>query len=157
MLYKWTVTFNSTQWLVSQWLSGTLTGSWSFKKFWLFSQFMIICESRSVISNSLWPTDCSLPVSSVLGILQARILEWVAILFSRGSSQPRDRTRVSCIASGFFTNCATREAPIWQEVFSIHSSFPSFTTNWASDRQLTLQLTGSSGRGPMDWGSAFKA
>ena len=47
---------------------------------------------------TLWnPIDCSLPGSSVHGILQARILEWVAILFSRGSSQPRDRTWVSWI------------------------------------------------------------
>ena len=38
------------------------------------------------------------------GILQARILEWVAFLFSRGSSQPRDRTQVSCTAGGFFTS-----------------------------------------------------
>ena len=54
--------------------------------------------------------DCSLPVyrcqgtgSSVHGILQARVLEWVAISFSRGSSWPRDRTQVSCNAVGFFT------------------------------------------------------
>ena len=44
------------------------------------------------------------------GILQARILEWVVFPFSRGSSQPRDRTEVSCIAGGFFTSWATREA-----------------------------------------------
>ena len=44
------------------------------------------------------PTDCSPPGSSVHGILKARILEWVAIPSSRGSSQPRDRTQVSCIA-----------------------------------------------------------
>ena len=44
------------------------------------------------------------------GILQARILEWVAFPFSRGSSQPLDRTQVSCIAGRFFTNWATREA-----------------------------------------------
>ena len=50
-----------------------------------------------------YPMDCSLPVSSVHGILQARILEWVAIPFSRGSSQTRDRTQVSSIAGGFFT------------------------------------------------------
>ena len=56
------------------------------------------------------PMDCSLPGSSVLGILQARILEWAAIPFSRGSSQARDRTKVSCIAGGFFTSWATREA-----------------------------------------------
>ena len=43
-------------------------------------------------------------------ILQARILEWVAFPFSRRSSQPRDRTQVSCIAGGFFTSWATREA-----------------------------------------------
>ena len=50
--------------------------------------------------------DYSLPDSSVHGILQARILEWVAISFSRGSPQPRDQTcisYVSCIAGGFFT------------------------------------------------------
>ena len=46
---------------------------------------------------------CSLPGSSVHGICQARILEWVDISFSRGSSQPRDRTHISCIAGGFFT------------------------------------------------------
>ena len=47
--------------------------------------------------------DCSPPGSSVHGILQARILEWVAISISRESSWPRDRTRVSCIAGRFFT------------------------------------------------------
>ena len=45
----------------------------------------------------------SLPSSSVHGILQARIMEWVAFPFSRGSSQPSDRSQVSCIAGGFFT------------------------------------------------------
>ena len=47
---------------------------------------------------------------TVHGILQARILEWVAFPFSRAFSQPRSRTRVSCIAGGFFTRWATREA-----------------------------------------------
>ena len=45
------------------------------------------------------PMDCSLPGSSVPGIFQARILEWLAISFSRGSSQLRNQTRVSCISS----------------------------------------------------------
>ena len=49
------------------------------------------------------PMDCSLPGSSVPGILQARILEWVAISFSRGSSQPRVQTQVSPIVCSFFT------------------------------------------------------
>ena len=53
--------------------------------------------------------DCSPPGSSVHGILQARILEWVAIPFSRGSSQPRDQIQVSCIGGRFFTIRDTRE------------------------------------------------
>ena len=58
------------------------------------------------------PMDGSLPGSSVHGILQARILEWVAILFSRGSSQPRDQTQVSCIA-GTFYHLSHQESPIY--------------------------------------------
>ena len=48
------------------------------------------------------PVDCSPPGFSIHGILQARILEWVAISFSRGSSRPRDRTQVSCIPGRHF-------------------------------------------------------
>ena len=58
--------------------------------------------SRSVLSDCE-PMDCSLPGSSVHGILPARILEWVAISFSMGSSQPRDATLVFLIAGRFFT------------------------------------------------------
>ena len=69
----------------------------------------VIClkwsESHSVASGSLWPHGLYIP-----WILQARILQWVSFPFSRGSSQPRDRTRVSCIAGGFFTSWATRKA-----------------------------------------------
>ena len=53
--------------------------------------------------------DCSPPGFSVHGILQARILEWVAIYFSKGSSRPKDWTWTSCIAGRFFTIWATRE------------------------------------------------
>ena len=56
------------------------------------------------------PMDCSLPGFSVYGIFQARVLEWVAISFFRGSSWPRDWTQVSCIAGRHFTLWATREA-----------------------------------------------
>ena len=59
------------------------------------------------------PMDCSLPGSSVHGILQARVLEWVTIPFSRGSSWPRDWIQVSCIAGRFFTIWANREAHAW--------------------------------------------
>ena len=56
-----------------------------------------------------YPMDCSLPGSSVHGIFQARILEWVAISFSRRSSQPRDQTQVSCVVGRCFTIWATGE------------------------------------------------
>ena len=55
------------------------------------------------------PMDCSLPGSSVHGIFQARVLEWVSISFSRGSSQSRDQTCVSSIAGRRFINWATRK------------------------------------------------
>ena len=78
-------------------------------------EFFVKCESEMKVTQSrptLWDhMDYSLPGSSVSGILQARIPEWVTIPFSRGSSQPRNRTGVSCIAGRFFTLWATREAP----------------------------------------------
>ena len=57
------------------------------------------------------PMDCSLPGSFIYGIFQTRVLEWVAISFSRGPSQPRDRTPVSHIVDRRFIVWATREAP----------------------------------------------
>ena len=58
------------------------------------SVLLLVIQSCSTLFD---PVDCSLLGSSVHGILQARILEWVAIPFSRGSSQPRYQTQVSCI------------------------------------------------------------
>ena len=58
------------------------------------------------------PMDCSLPGPSVHGILQARILEWIAIPFSRGSSQLRDWNWVSCITGRFFTDWTTRTSKL---------------------------------------------
>ena len=65
-------------------------------------------ESEKVIQSC--PTLCDPMDNTVHGILQARILEGVVFPFSRGSFQPRDWTQVSCIAGGFFTSWATREA-----------------------------------------------
>ena len=70
----------------------------------VIQSFLTLCD----------PMDCSPPVSSVQGILQARLLEWVAIPFSRGSSQPRDRTQVSWTAGRFFTIWAIGEALSWE-------------------------------------------
>ena len=61
--------------------------------------------------------DCSPPCSSVPWIFQARILEWVAISFSRGSSQPRDQTQVYCIDRRILYHWATREAPLPKGTF----------------------------------------
>ena len=66
--------------------------------------------SHSVMFDSLSPMDCSLPGSSIHGILQVKILEWVAIPFTRGSSWPRDKTQISYIAGGFFTVWAISKA-----------------------------------------------
>ena len=74
-------------------------------------------ESCSAVSDSLQLVDCNPPGSSVHGILQARILKWVAVPFSRGSSQPRNRTQVSHTGGGFFTNWATRET-LWIDAYN---------------------------------------
>jgi len=74
-----------------------------------------VCRTVLVAQSCLTlcdPTNCSLPGFSVHGILQAKILEWIAIPFSRGTSQPRDRTLVSCLAGRFFTIWATKRSPI---------------------------------------------
>ena len=70
------------------------------------------------------PLDCSPPGSSVHGIFQARILEWVAISYSRGSSWPRDQTRVSCISclTGGLHHQATWEAHRDSNELSVHTA-----------------------------------
>ena len=82
---------------------------------WIAGRFFTIRATREallviqlclILHKSM---DCSPPCSSVHGILQARILEWVAIPFSRGSSQCRDRTCISCITGRLFTAWATRD------------------------------------------------
>ena len=94
---------------------------------------MKVAQSCPTLCN---PMDCSPPGSSVHGILQKRILEWVVVPFSRGSSKPRDRTQASCIVGKFFTVWATREALCYyngckkqQEIFMgiMHMSSPKMT------------------------------
>ena len=128
----------------------------SSDKLWLavaterkFSASKIDCGSVDKPWNwsqtpTLWdPMDYSSPGSSVHGILQARILELVAISFSRESSQPRDRTWVSCIAGRFITIWTTGEAHIisyavlshFSSVQFRHSVMPSFL--WPHESQHT--------------------
>ena len=90
--------------------------------------FQLCVRSVPQLCLTLWdPMDCSPPGSSVHGILQARTLEWVAMPFSRGSSQPRDQTHVSCISwitGRFFTHWATWEA--WK----VNRSMPKMKSQW---------------------------
>ena len=69
------------------------------QEMFMYDNFFIICVSKVTQPGPTLcdPMDCSLPGFSVHGIFQARVLEWVAISFSRGSSQPRDWTQVSLI------------------------------------------------------------
>ena len=80
--------------------------------------------------------DYSSPGSSVRGILQTRILMWVAISFSRDSSPPRDQTWISCIAGGFFTNWAIREAQVWS--FNDSLGWSSAQPAWAWNARRNL-------------------
>ena len=74
--------------------------AWETKESEVTQSYPILCD----------PLECSPQGSSVHGSFQARVLEWVAISFSRGSSKPRDQTRVSHIAGRCFTIWATRES-----------------------------------------------
>ena len=96
-------------------------------------------ESESEVAQ-LCPTlsdtmDCSLLGSSVHGILQASVLEWGAIAFSRRSCRPRDRTQVSCIVGSFFTVWATSSLRSFNFQASI---FPTVSHWFQSDRQQNL-------------------
>ena len=84
----------------------TVTYFWPVEGWWGVTPMIMLgcCCSIPKLCPTLWdPMECSPPVSSVLGISQTRILEQVAISFSRGSSWLRDWTHVSCLAGGFFT------------------------------------------------------
>ena len=92
-----------------------LDTEWINNKVLLYSrgnsiQYYVINHSES--ESQSCPTLCKSRDYTVHGILRARKLEWIAVPFSRISSQPRDWTQVSCIAGRFFTSWATREAPI---------------------------------------------
>ena len=74
---------------------------------------------------TVWdPMGCSPPGSSVRGIFQARILEWIAISFSRGSSQPSDRTHISCIDRWILYHWATWEAHLLVRSINVRGVAP---------------------------------
>ena len=98
--------------------------------FWLSFQWKVKVLVAQLCQILCDPMDCSPLGSSVCGILQARILEWVAVSFSRGSekesSQPMDGTQVSSIAGRFFTVWATREAPKLKKLVQMYQSHKQF-------------------------------
>ena len=91
----------------------------------LYSMYIYCCclitKSCLILCD---PMDCSPPGSFIYGIFQARILEWIAIPFSRGSSQPRDWTQFSCIADRFFTMSHQRYQVLYLHLFSQASLSP---------------------------------
>ena len=111
-----------------------------------------------LVAQSCWllatPGTAAPPGFSVHGILQARILEWLAIFFSRGSSQPRDGTWVSCTAGTFFTHWATRAAlwlygsnwKILQEM-GIPEHLMCLMRNLYAGQEATVRM----GHGTTDW------
>ena len=104
---------------------------------------LIICSVAQPCLTLDDPMDCSPPGSSVHGILQSRILEWVAMPFSRGSSWPRNRTLVSCISctgKWILYHCNTQEALILYRKFKNKSLV---WQNWRLNVNLTAVHTKS--------------
>ena len=114
-------------------------------------------KAKSLVTQScptLWnPMNCSPSGSSVHGSLQTRILEWVTISFSRGSSWPRNWTRVSHVAARLFTNWATREDDPWVENISLSRKWQPPTECLPGEFHGQRSLAGYSPRGheESDW------
>ena len=89
-------------WIIQFYNKNKLNLQWSLQLLWVY----LVAQLCPTLCN---PMDYNPPDSSVHGIFQARILEWVAMPSSRESFQPRDGIQVSRIAGGFFTIWATRE------------------------------------------------
>ena len=110
-LIRFVVSFHLFEVFVCPYLSLAVLANTQFTQLTSSSylQCVCVCTVTQLCLTLCDPMDCRPPGSSVHGILQARVLEWVAMPFSRGSFQPRDQTHVSCVscfAGGFFTHCA---------------------------------------------------
>ena len=105
-----------------------------------FSRVCVCCYFSRVWSTLCDPVGCNPPGSPVHGIFPARILEWVAISFSRGSSWPRDRTHVFCISctSDEFFTAELLGKPSWvqEALITIESSQRELAMIWGSNSNL---------------------
>ena len=97
---------------------------------WCLKFWVLIAQLCLTLCN---PIDCSPLGSSVHGVFQARILEWVAISFSRGSSWPRDQTQVSCIAGRLFV--------LSVQFSSVAQLCRLFADPWIAACQASLSIT----------------
>ena len=116
---SWEVYWDSPGPSSAWWLTGSLRG---LRKL-VYLSGLLQWEVKVKVTQ-LCPTLCDPMDYTVHGIVQARILEWVAFPFSRGPSQPRAQTQVSHIAGGFFTSWATREAQEYQSGYSSPVDLP---------------------------------
>ena len=106
--FSWALLWGWPQWFLGS-FGITVLYNWHLLK--SIFLFLVVVELVAQLCPTVCdPVNCSPPGSSVHGILQARILEWIAIPFSRWSSQPRDQIQVSWTAGRFFTIWATWEA-----------------------------------------------
>ena len=148
--------FYSSDLILSSWWN---TGAQASRATWLESALernlphihptasLLECILKVKVAKSC-PTLCDPTDYTVHGILQARILEWVAFPFSRGSSQPRDQTQVSHIAGGFLTSWATREAPgrewiLEGGIFMLGMSGPCFILSLPLEKPQTYKTAAS--------------
>ena len=116
----------------------------STRQVWIlpYGTYSLLRKWKSLSCGRIFST----PWTVVHRFRQARILEWVALPFSRGSSQPRNWTGASCIVGGFFTNRAIREAHSLSVQFSSVQSLSHvrfFATPWTSALQASLSITNS--------------
>ena len=97
----------------------------------LFLLSYVLCSVTQSCLALCDPMDCSIPGSSVHGVFQTRMLEWVAISYSRRSSQPRDRGHVSCIGRQIIYYCVTWEATI--KCFFFHLLVSPLESYWVAE------------------------
>ena len=119
----WGSLLTSTRTIFEEWSKSLMRAGWGM---WKRRLDKFYCEALWpwAVSNFLWPLDCSPPGSSVHGIVQARILEWVAISHSRGSSWPRDPAHISCIS------CTGRQIHYQYRYMGNLSLFRGESTRW---------------------------